>query len=107
MMRSLSFTAREAMGWLRIMRPGSVIGEQQEYLCEVERRMREVHWGAVCAWPAPRRRLPYDGSDALSQQQMSAAPAALCGLELSAAAVLAAQVAAGMERRGAAHPIVI
>ena len=30
------FTAREAMGWLRIMRPGSVIGEQQQYLCAVE-----------------------------------------------------------------------
>ena len=37
MMRSHGFTAREAMGWLRIMRPGSVIGEQQHYLCDVER----------------------------------------------------------------------
>ena len=35
MMRSHGFTAREAMGWLRIMRPGSVIGEQQQYLCSV------------------------------------------------------------------------
>ena len=24
------------MGWLRIVRPGSVIGEQQDYLCRVE-----------------------------------------------------------------------
>ena len=31
--RRLGFTGREAMGWLRIMRPGSVIGEQQQYLC--------------------------------------------------------------------------
>ena len=37
MMRSHGFTAREAMGWLRIMRPGSVIGEQQHYLCDLER----------------------------------------------------------------------
>ena len=37
LMRSRRFTAREAMGWLRVMRPGSVIGEQQHYLCEVER----------------------------------------------------------------------
>ena len=37
LMRTHGFTAREAMGWLRIMRPGSVIGEQQHYLCEVER----------------------------------------------------------------------
>mmetsp|Transcript_52774 Transcript_52774/g.138842 ORF Transcript_52774/g.138842 Transcript_52774/m.138842 type:complete len:148 (-) Transcript_52774:114-557(-) len=28
MMRYHGFTAREAMGWLRIMRPGSVMGEQ-------------------------------------------------------------------------------
>ncbi len=33
LMRSCGFGAREAMGWLRIMRPGSVIGEQQHYLC--------------------------------------------------------------------------
>ena len=37
LMRSHGFTAREAMGWLRIMRPGSVIGEQQHYLCSAER----------------------------------------------------------------------
>ena len=33
MMLSHGFTARDAMGWLRIMRPGSVIGAQQRYLC--------------------------------------------------------------------------
>jgi cell division cycle 14 len=37
LMRSRGFTAREAIGWLRIMRPGSVIGEQQHYLCTAER----------------------------------------------------------------------
>jgi cell division cycle 14 len=36
LMRRRGFTAREAMGWLRIMRPGSVIGEQQAYLCRCE-----------------------------------------------------------------------
>ena len=36
MMRRHGFTAREAMGWLRVMRPGSVIGEQQHYLCAME-----------------------------------------------------------------------
>ena len=40
MMRSHGFTARAAMGWLRIMRPGSVIGEQQHFLCTVQ-RLRE------------------------------------------------------------------
>ena len=37
MMRSHGFTARTAMGWLRLMRPGSVIGEQQRFLCTVQR----------------------------------------------------------------------
>jgi cell division cycle 14 len=36
LMRSHGFTARQAIAWLRIMRPGSVIGEQQHYLCGVE-----------------------------------------------------------------------
>ena len=36
LMRSHGFKAREAMGWLRIMRPGSIIGEQQHYLCAIE-----------------------------------------------------------------------
>jgi cell division cycle 14 len=34
--RSEGFSARAAMGWLRIMRPGSVIGRQQDYLCACE-----------------------------------------------------------------------
>jgi cell division cycle 14 len=41
LMRRFGFTAREAMGWLRIMRPGSVIGEQQHYLCAVEDAARK------------------------------------------------------------------
>eukprot|EP00292_Cryptomonas_paramecium_P012229 CAMPEP_0113677662 /NCGR_PEP_ID=MMETSP0038_2-20120614/9420_1 /TAXON_ID=2898 /ORGANISM="Cryptomonas paramecium" /LENGTH=304 /DNA_ID=CAMNT_0000595021 /DNA_START=278 /DNA_END=1189 /DNA_ORIENTATION=+ /assembly_acc=CAM_ASM_000170 len=36
LMRSHGFGACEAMGWLRIMRPGSVIGPQQHYLRAVE-----------------------------------------------------------------------
>jgi cell division cycle 14 len=55
MMRSHGFTAREAMGWLRIMRPGSVIGEQQQFLCTVERWMAS-RVGRSGAW-SPRRGL--------------------------------------------------
>jgi cell division cycle 14 len=39
MMKHHGFTAREAMGWLRIVRPGSVIGRQQQYLCDREADM--------------------------------------------------------------------
>jgi cell division cycle 14 len=42
MMKHHGFTAREAMGWLRIMRPGSVIGRQQQFLCDMEPRMRRA-----------------------------------------------------------------
>ncbi len=41
MMRSHGFTARTAIGWLRLMRPGSVIGEQQGFLCSVQRIREE------------------------------------------------------------------
>jgi cell division cycle 14 len=36
LIRSHGFSAREAVGWLRIMRPGSVIGRQQDFLCNFE-----------------------------------------------------------------------
>ena len=36
------FTAREAIGWLRIVRPGSIIGPQQAYLVDQEARMRAL-----------------------------------------------------------------
>ena len=36
LIKSYGLTARQAMAWLRIVRPGSVIGEQQHYLCEME-----------------------------------------------------------------------
>ena len=80
LMRSCHFTAREAIGWLRIMRPGSVIGQQQRGL---------VAWEAgggpaVAALAAAMRSLSTgaaDGDDCLGH---------------------ASQVAAGMERRCAA-----
>jgi protein-tyrosine phosphatase len=42
MMKHHDFTAREAMGWLRIVRPGSVIGSQQQFLCEKESMVRSA-----------------------------------------------------------------
>ena len=42
MMKHLGFTAREVMAWLRICRPGSVIGPQQAYLEQQESRMRKL-----------------------------------------------------------------
>ena len=42
LMRSHGFGAREAMAWLRVMRPGAVLGKQQHYLAHVERSCKSV-----------------------------------------------------------------
>eukprot|EP00960_Hanusia_phi_P027919 747107-Hanusia_phi.AAC.11 len=42
MMKHMSFTAREAIAWLRICRPGSVIGPQQQFLELMEERLRKL-----------------------------------------------------------------
>ena len=90
MMRRSGFTARAAMGWLRIMRPGSVIGEQQHFLCEVEREVDRCLQEA----PAALARLP-------PRQPTIAVSRARAGA--TSAAELARQVAEGMERRAASR----
>jgi cell division cycle 14 len=40
LIRNHGFTARQAMGWLRVVRPGSVIGGQQAFLCAKEPLLR-------------------------------------------------------------------
>ncbi len=85
LMRTHGFSAREAMGWLRVMRPGSVIGDQQRYLCDAERRARE---------PA-RLPPPADTAEAgLTPRLPARAPPS---------EDLAADVAAGAKRRAAAR----
>jgi hypothetical protein len=42
MMKHLGFTANEAMGWIRICRPGSIIGPQQQFLADQEERMHRL-----------------------------------------------------------------
>ena len=47
LMKHLGFTANEAIGWMRICRPGSVIGPQQQFLADQEDRMHQL--GAIGA----------------------------------------------------------
>jgi cell division cycle 14 len=82
LMRWEGFTAREAMGWLRIMRPGSVIAEQQQFLCEVERGLEAGCFSAALSAAASMW-----GAGAEQRQQ--------CASEV------AAEVWGGRERRGA------
>jgi cell division cycle 14 len=49
MMTHHGFTARAAMGWLRIVRPGSVIGDQQPFLCSVEEAGGDIVSAAAAA----------------------------------------------------------
>jgi cell division cycle 14 len=82
MMRSHGFSAREAMGWLRIMRPGSVIGEQQPFLCALQA----------------------EGPSDAGLQPPPASAVGGCGVCCEvAAAQAAAEVAGGMERCGLAR----
>lgn len=38
-MKHFKFTAEEVIGWLRIVRPGSIIGPQQQYMKDMQSRM--------------------------------------------------------------------
>jgi cell division cycle 14 len=108
LMRSLGFTAREAMGWLRIMRPGCVIGEQQQYLCEVERKIVE-RFGAHAARPQLRKGSVSHvaglsvGIQGNGESEAAALPKDSEQALPVSSAMLAEQVAAGMLRRGAAR----
>ena len=84
-MHEHGFTGREAMGWLRVMRQGSIIGQQQRYLCEVERRRREPIRSALPLLPP----------------QASAGDAKAAASWLPSAGD--AEVAAGAKRRAAAR----
>ena len=84
LMRSHSFTVREAMGWLRITRPRSIAGEQQHYLCAIEaaRKARKARPGP----PLSNRRVAAAGASAgqdrpaaLNDEEARGAPPAPAG----------------------------
>jgi cell division cycle 14 len=64
LMRSYGFSAREATAWLRIMRPGSVIGDQQRYLARVEELLMSARAAAQDARGPPSH--PSTGPSALA-----------------------------------------
>ncbi|KAF9997368.1 Dual specificity protein phosphatase cdc14a [Entomortierella chlamydospora] len=45
LMRHFDMTAREVIAFLRLMRPGSVVGPQQNWLAQNEYRIRNRNWG--------------------------------------------------------------
>jgi cell division cycle 14 len=84
LMRRRGFAAREAIAWLRIMRPGSVLGEQQHFLVATEQAdhamLRSAPAGIVAKTMAAS---PPDGEGRQCRD-------------------LASQIAGGAERRAAA-----
>ena len=93
LMRCEGFTAREAMGWLRVMRPGSVIGPQQDYLCALE---------SACAAAPEAASAPSGGPSAACPESPWAQTAKEAGGR-GAGMRLAEEVASGAERRAAAR----
>jgi hypothetical protein len=94
LMTQAGFGADAAMGWLRIVRPGSVIGEQQHYLKAREARLRPAPADAAAA---PGGALHATTRPALSPPDGSALESAA-----DARVAVARQVTAGMCARGMA-----
>ena len=111
LMKTHRFTAREAIGWLRVVRPGSVIGPQQQYLVDMQAKMWQ--WGALpqhkqaelvrngCRMTAAAGAGddPSDArADGCSDPRAAPSPAQA---QAEAAAAMGDAVAAGAERRAA------
>jgi cell division cycle 14 len=103
MMRSYGFAAREAMGWLRVMRPGCVIGPQQRYLCHLAAAVAAARFlRAAPATPAAAAAVAAAIADAVAAAGGGGAAEGGAGRGAAAAgcaAALAAQVEQGMRRR--------
>jgi hypothetical protein len=72
--RSCGFTARQSIAWLRVVRPGSIIGEQLHYLCAVDDSMAALTAAAVAAAAAAP-----PGPFILAAHSLSTDGAAACG----------------------------
>ena len=90
MMKHMYFTANESIAWLRIVRPGSVIGPQQQYLKDQEARM----------WALGEAKLPGLGlhSEGHAPRSPAGTPAPTAGAHASddTSAALADMVTQGM-----------
>ena len=79
MMKHLRFSAREVMAWLRICRPGSVIGPQQAYLEQQESRMQRLGEKGVLGLGATMNEGTSSGSSSpKSQAQARESADAIC-----------------------------
>jgi len=107
MIKHNGFTASEAIGYLRLMRPGSIIGEQQQFLKQVEK----CQWdGNTLIPPAMHDAIDDRRCDPCASSEASILPnedVILVRTASSQARVLAKQVATAASRRASrAHGLV-
>lgn len=105
MMKHFGFTAEESLGYIRIVRPGSVIGPQQQYLREYQQRMwkegeifRQRQVGCLHFWlpPIPPPRIaPSPGSITISNTQNDATAPRTVVMVVSAQALFVNMAPAG------------
>ncbi|EKX48042.1 hypothetical protein GUITHDRAFT_106124 [Guillardia theta CCMP2712] len=75
-MRKWKFTGREAIGYIRVVRPGSILGPQQEFLVEMENEMWQLGDPDVATLPArPQQRQKPTASTAEEEKEREAARA--------------------------------
>jgi len=90
MMKHIKFNAEECIAWLRIVRPGSIIGPQQQYLKDQEKRMHALGRSGASGLGLDSRA---DGSVCTNVPRSSRESSGACSADL------AQQVARGMGLR--------
>ena len=99
-MKHYGFTAAEAIGWIRICRPGSIIGPQQHFLESVQAQM----WADGDEWR--RRRVAASttsvGDVSVSAEQLAAQ---LCALAVAETSGAASSVARPLVKAVALEPV--
>lgn len=94
LMKHEGFSARQAIAWLRICRPGSVIGAQQGFLARQEPRMHLLGAKGIAGLGLGSGELELECSDAVGGLALS---------DSAESAEVAAMVTAGMLKRDRRH----
>lgn len=77
-MKHWGFTAAEVIGWMRLARPGSVIGPQQQYMENIQERMHRLGMESNVQTPQSRRTrslvsaaiIPMETADSFSAEEV-------------------------------------
>jgi cell division cycle 14 len=104
LMRAYGFTARQAMGWLRVMRPGSVIGEQQHFLVTLHANAAAAAAAASKLRSVPNPAEDLDAPASAAAHSAEASPATAAGDGQAARSAATAAAGGGEESESTASP---